>query len=367
MKPSDPFSSAVMDDIAGSFPELGQFGRVKILSFFNQRFFKRYGKFVSDRNWTLLSILSHSITFRKAASILTNRHWKSFVKCIKENAVSLEVFAKVRKLDIQTSLKRMSKYLPLEIQLQWLSLEDAKADINPDPSRSYIVASQMSEVKQPTYDDRPQLTTRENIYNKDLLLRYDKPASWPASKPWPSDPTERLAEHVCYSCQSPDSCDCTPLTSPKVINPRVELHSYGSKGVGIRALQRIPKDTFLAEYVGLLQHRQYIGDPTYGLSLCGEDEDLETTLISAKRYGNWTRFLNHSCNSSTVFQHAVIGRRQRMMIKATRDIEMFEEMTIDYGDSYWKGRRFCECGEEGCELSWSWAVGKGFVDDGERL
>ncbi len=36
-----------------------------------------------------------------------------------------------------------------------------------------------------------------------------------------------------------------------------------------------------------------------------------------------------------------------MVVQAVRDIEVFEEVTVDYGDGYWRGR-VCECGVEGC-------------------
>lgn len=74
-------------------------------------------------------------------------------------------------------------------------------------------------------------------------------------------------------------------------------------------------------------------------------------LISAKRYGNWTRFINHSCDSSTVFRLRTIGGRERVMVEAVRDIDVFEEVSVDYGAKYWGNGRFCECGLEGCAFS----------------
>ena len=34
-------------------------------------------------------------------------------------------------------------------------------------------------------------------------------------------------------------------------------------------------------------------------------------------------------------------------MQAVRDIEAFEEVTVDYGEGYWRERR-CECGAAGC-------------------
>ncbi len=69
--------------------------------------------------------------------------------------------------------------------------------------------------------------------------------------------------------------------------------------------------------------------------------------ISAKRYGNWTRFINHSCEAGTRFSVVRVGDRWRSVVRATRDVEVFEEVTVDYGEGYWRGKR-CECGSEGC-------------------
>ena len=38
-------------------------------------------------------------------------------------------------------------------------------------------------------------------------------------------------------------------------------------------------------------------------------------MISAKKVGNWTRFINHSCRASTT-----VGDRVRIMVVARRDV-----------------------------------------------
>ena len=117
----------------------------------------------------------------------------------------------------------------------------------------------------------------------------------------------------------------------------------------MRALQRIPKKAILAEYLGEVYPWNYSEDPIYALdfSLPGTQPEEVIASISSKRYGNWTRFINHSCDSSTKFTVVTVGGRHTSVVQAVRDIEMFEEVTIDYGDGYWK-QRVCECGAEEC-------------------
>ena len=39
-----------------------------------------------------------------------------------------------------------------------------------------------------------------------------------------------------------------------------------------------------------------------------------------------------------------------MMVQAKRDVGIFEELTVDYGDGYWMDRE-CRCGAKRCQFS----------------
>ena len=90
-------------------------------------------------------------------------------------------------------------------------------------------------------------------------------------------------------------------------------------------------------------------DPIYGFDFSLPHQGLDDTIavISAKRYGNWTRFINHSCDASARFHTVRVGERYRVVVKSVREVGLFEELTVDYGEAYWNGRR-CQCGAEGC-------------------
>ena len=63
--------------------------------------------------------------------------------------------------------------------------------------------------------------------------------------------------------------------------------------------------------------------------------------------GNWTRFVNHSCEANCVIEH--VARRGKMLsvYRVTKDIAMFEEVTTNYGEGYFLGRGLkCLCDAE---------------------
>ena len=106
----------------------------------------------------------------------------------------------------------------------------------------------------------------------------------------------------------------------------------------------------LAEYVGELRPALYRSDPVYGFEITpsGGKAHEAIAMISAKKVGNWTGFINHSCKASTTFEQVVVGDRVRIMVVARREIGWGEEVTVNYGDVYWNEGRRCMCGEEGC-------------------
>ncbi|KAL2010261.1 hypothetical protein VTN00DRAFT_6068 [Thermoascus crustaceus] len=127
----------------------------------------------------------------------------------------------------------------------------------------------------------------------------------------------------------------------------VELVEYPLKGVGVRSVSKFNEGDVLDFFVGELRPLDYEGDPTYALRLRAKRE--ERALICPKRYGNWTRFTNHSCGPSTRFCSRTIGGKVVMIVEAIRDIGLFEDITVDYGPEYFKNTgRMCYCFEHEC-------------------
>jgi SET domain-containing protein len=66
------------------------------------------------------------------------------------------------------------------------------------------------------------------------------------------------------------------------------------------------------------------------------------------RQGNHTRFVNHSCQPNSHFERFDWLGKQRIVL-VSRGIEAGEEVTVDYGDTYWQNLdKECKCGQPGC-------------------
>jgi SET domain-containing protein len=76
-------------------------------------------------------------------------------------------------------------------------------------------------------------------------------------------------------------------------------------------------------------------------AICALDEDWE---IDAGVGGNYTRYLNHSCDPNC----EVRIEAGHIMIYARRPILAGEEITVDYETSYHSNRKRCHCGAANC-------------------
>lgn len=149
--PDKPLSADVMSLVGSEFPELKSFAHGEHLKSFTLDLCKRYADVVITEYWVFLSILSHSRTFRKAALGLDCKSWNSLVTSILANAVSLEVFAKVRSLDIETPLNRVSSHLTLDVRKNITSKQRQTPSIRPGHFQAYVVSTSMESVDHPRF------------------------------------------------------------------------------------------------------------------------------------------------------------------------------------------------------------------------
>ena len=310
---------------------------------------ERYGNLVAHHSWKFLSKLAHSAAFRNAACTLDSSTWQVVSSSIDENAVSLMVFIECHALDWWTELIHLRHLFPPTPSYDFSRYRPQKP---PKPSpHKWVVTPNLSDVHRPTFEGRTQLNIPNNIYRERAFAATPPPASWPTDRPYPEDPTKLRppSPHPCLACDSRTPCTCSMHSSPRIAHPLVELRSYGAFGVGVRALSRIPARAVIGEYVGEIFPAAHAADAVYALdfSLPGRAPDEVVATISAKRLGNWTRFLNHSCDAAARFRNVTVGGRHRMVVQAVREIGVFEEVTVDYGEGYWRDR-VCGCGVEGC-------------------
>ncbi|KAJ9067963.1 hypothetical protein DSO57_1033583 [Entomophthora muscae] len=158
-------------------------------------------------------------------------------------------------------------------------------------------------------------------------------------------------KHAIHECNV--NCSC-PLTCRNRVIQRgrtvkLQIFKTANKGWGVRAMEKIPKGRFVAEYVGEIitseeaerrgleydsQGRTYLFDLDYKY---GHNEDCPYS-IDAYKYGNVTHFINHSCDPNiavyTTFYESVDYDIHSLAFFAIRDVRKYEELCFDYsGDT----------------------------------
>jgi len=144
------------------------------------------------------------------------------------------------------------------------------------------------------------------------------------------------------------------------------------RGWGVRAKCDISKGKFIGIYTGELlysQDRESRSDSDIGSSQGSVEDDYLLALdwdgadswtVSSLRAGNWSRFINHSCEPNTRAYSVTCGEltfnQEELLYAAyvaTCDIPAYTELTLDYRPSSWassasEGRKKCRCGARQC-------------------
>ncbi|XP_033121220.1 uncharacterized protein LOC117120307 isoform X2 [Anneissia japonica] len=157
------------------------------------------------------------------------------------------------------------------------------------------------------------------------------------------------------------ACSCWTTCKNRVVQHGIRCHLQlfrtNQMGWGLRALQKIPKGTFVCEYAGELisdaeaDRRQ---DDSYLFDLDNREGDVY--CIDARYYGNISRFINHLCEPNIVPVRIFVDhhdlRFPRIVFFTSRDVNAYEELGFDYGDKFWaiKSKYFnCCCGSPYCK------------------
>ncbi|KAK2754420.1 hypothetical protein FQN54_007064 [Arachnomyces sp. PD_36] len=285
----------------------------------------RLSYFANEFGWLTLAICAFSETFRRAFYTLSFEEWSELKKGIAQNAAGLNLFADMRGLGAEALL------LERGIINDPIERHPERKDVRDHPHH-WVIKLDGRTVEPLKYEGEYQENITENIFDREY---------WPRGVT--RDPTLRKPQDgPCRLCHSPEPCNCTIQA-----HPLVELREYKGKGTGVRALTSFRKDEVLGQFLGELKPQDSNCDFKYSL-IHGHDEmDKLKALISPKKFGNWTRFINHSCEPSTNFVKITVGKHTGMMVRATRDIAAFEEITVDYGSGYMENVR-CKCGTQQC-------------------
>lgn len=218
---------------------------------------------------------------------------------------------------------------------------------------------------------------QRNVAESVVLLNGQK---WKNRANWllRDDPRYRSSfDDACEACDQPGqgegknwraACQCS-LEKLKIryaaeggyVGDRVELrNTHPIMGTGVRALQYLPANSLLEEYIGEIYPINEENDfglynnPTYLFhqmrALAGRSESA--MYIDPAIYGNWTRYMNHSCKPRVNFMMYSCGDKILTVVTVRdRPIEFGEEITVNYGSAYFVGMKLaCRCGENVCKL-----------------
>ena len=200
----------------------------------------------------------------------------------------------------------------------------------------------------------------ENIYDPGAYPEWRRPDDWPNKSPWPVDPTSLPASGgiqcklchqsncPCYLCHE-RNCHCADIRHD--IQPRIRNYEdkYGAKNRGLQAVAKeagqiaYSKGTIIAFLTGTLappntydngqciqvDRGDILGEPTVAQINCAES-------------GNISRLFNHSCEPSARFKGMRVSGKFRIAIVAEENIYDGEEITVHYGQQYWR-REKCRC------------------------
>ncbi|KAF0979969.1 hypothetical protein FDP41_001122 [Naegleria fowleri] len=123
---------------------------------------------------------------------------------------------------------------------------------------------------------------------------------------------------------------------------------------GLFALETIEKDEMVIEYVGEvirealsdIREKRYEQIGIGSSYLFRLDDDY---IIDATKRGNLARFINHSCDPNCCAKIIEKDRQKKVVIYATKRIEIGEEITYDYKFPLEENKIPCHCGSAKCK------------------
>uniref|UniRef100_A0A6N2N823 Histone-lysine N-methyltransferase n=1 Tax=Salix viminalis TaxID=40686 RepID=A0A6N2N823_SALVM len=202
----------------------------------------------------------------------------------------------------------------------------------------------------------------KDIYGKSMLGRF------------PYDNKGRLVleeGYLVYECNS--MCNCNKTCPNRVlqngIRVKLEVFKTDNKGWAVRAGEPILRSTFICEYIGEVLNEQEASNrrDRYGKEGCSyiykidaHTNDMSRMVegqahyfIDSTKYGNVSRFINHSCMPNLVNHQVLVNsmdsQRAHIGLYASRDIACGEELTYNYRYELLPGEGYpCHCGASKC-------------------
>ncbi|KAI9889934.1 MAG: hypothetical protein M1814_004657 [Vezdaea aestivalis] len=328
-------------------------------------------RLVTELGWGLFAVLAYSDTFFLASRILKEPSWDELCSLIRKNKASLYLFGVRHGLSWRAfcdSVSQGNSHQPRGIDLA-LPFDDSKYD----PLLGIVpVLCLNGTVDVARFDGQDMVDIKENELGQDEWEVSELPTDymqWTDDEEWPVNPLkftdrDRREGIECIACRRVvnrhNPCACTPADC--CYQPLCEIVE-GIYGRGVRVLEDVPAFVALDEYSGLVVPSGWQGDTVYSMradtfrnTIPSQNNECFKRVafeLHAKKVGNWTRFMNHSCSAHASFTDAFpIGHSYRQLITMQgRDAQAFTELSIDYGNEYFDYSRLCLCKSPECVAS----------------
>ncbi|XP_053931800.1 histone-lysine N-methyltransferase SETD2-like [Cuculus canorus] len=163
----------------------------------------------------------------------------------------------------------------------------------------------------------------------------------------------RLLQIECSS-QCPNGNYCSNRRLQEKQHADVEVILTEDKGWGLRAAKDLPPDTFIMEYCGeVLDHKEFKARrKEYARNKNVHSYFVavkENEIIDATQKGNYSRFMNHSCEPNCEAQKWMVNGQLRVGLFTTKLVPSGSELTFDYQfQQYSKEAQKCFCGSANC-------------------
>ncbi|KAJ0044205.1 hypothetical protein NL108_008122, partial [Boleophthalmus pectinirostris] len=169
-----------------------------------------------------------------------------------------------------------------------------------------------------------------------------------------SECLNRMLLYECHPQVCPSGDRCCNQDFTKRLYPDTKIIKTPGKGWGLISLRDIKKGEFVNEYIGeLIDEEECRSRIKYAQEnnitnfyMLTIDKDR---IIDAGPKGNYSRFMNHSCQPNCETQKWTVNGDTRVGLFAVRDIPAGTELTFNYNlDCLGNDKMVCRCGAPNC-------------------
>ncbi|XP_070835834.1 histone-lysine N-methyltransferase NSD2 isoform X1 [Chaetodon trifascialis] len=169
-----------------------------------------------------------------------------------------------------------------------------------------------------------------------------------------SECLNRMLQYECHPQVCPSGERCCNQDFTKRLYPETKIIKTPGKGWGLVCLRDIKKGEFVNEYIGeLIDEEECRARIKYAQENNITDFYMLTIdkdrIIDAGPKGNYSRFMNHSCQPNCETQKWTVNGDTRVGLFAVCDIPVGTELTFNYNlDCLGNEKTVCRCGAPNC-------------------